>query len=172
MIICITCIWWRSANVIVLRRQKVFLKDDTFLIPKLIPKCAENSSDEAEHRLHTNTKDDESIGRLFYFAKFGLTLRRIHHNFGLMTCKYRHTIYPICVSQRAASHADVVDIQAKQVFLIFIELDITLVLVKEFIWRFAFNYAFVKVGHYFLIIFRSSEALFRRLLVLEIRFTV
>jgi hypothetical protein len=93
-------------------RQKVFLKDDAFLIPKLIPKCAKNGSDETEHRLHTNPKDDKSIGRLFYFAKFGLTLRRIHHNFGLMTCKYRHTIYPICVSQRAASHADVVDIQA------------------------------------------------------------
>lgn len=148
------------------------MKDNTFLVPKLIPECAENSSDEAEHRLHTNTKDDESIGRLFYFAKFGLTLRRIHHNFGLMTCKYRDTIYPICVSQRAASHADVVDIQAEQVFLILIELDIALVLVKEFVGRFALNYAFVKVSHYFLIICRSGEALFWRLLVLEIRFSV
>jgi hypothetical protein len=156
----------------VLGRQKVFLKDNAFPIPKVVPPCAKDSSDEAEHRLHTNPKDDESIGRLFYFAKFGLTLRRIHHDFGLMTCKYRDTIYPICVSQRAASHADVVDIQAEQVFLIFIELDITLVLVKEFIGRFAFNYAFVEVVHYLLIIFRSSEALFRRLLVLEIRFTV
>ena len=158
MIIRIACIWWRSTKVIVLGRQKVFLKDNAFLIPKLIPKCAKDSSDEAQHNLHTDPKDDKSIGRLFYFAEFGLTLRRIHHYFGLMTSKYRDTIYPICVSQRAASHADVVDIQAERVFLIFTELNITLVLVKEFIGCFALNYAFVKVGHYFLIVFRSSEA--------------
>jgi hypothetical protein len=55
--------------------QKVFLKDNAFLIPKLIPECAKNSSDETQHRLHTNAEDDKSIGRLFYFAKFGFTFR-------------------------------------------------------------------------------------------------
>ena len=111
MIKWIELIWWRSTKVILVGRQEVFLTNIS-LIPKLIPKCAKNSSDETQHRLHTNPKDDKSIGRLFYFAKFRLALRWIHHNFGLMACKYSRAIYPIRISQWATSHAHVVDIQA------------------------------------------------------------